>query len=238
MIDIHSHIIFGVDDGPCTIEQSINMVYNAQKAGIKTIVATPHTHETLFESERLSENYQELLYRARDYNVCLKLGYEVFINSSTSVLEKKNMGLTLDKTRYLLFELPFNSATKVGFDILHSFQLKDTIPILAHPERNRNFYKDFNELFGYINAGCMIQIDAASIIGVYGRAVRNFVKKLLKWNIVDFVASDAHCAEDYSNWYLKAFKEVSKWSGEENANRLFQSNAENILNRVEEMNAV
>ena len=238
MIDIHSHIIYRVDDGPCTIEQSISMIWNAKKAGIKTIVATPHSHETIFVADRLSENYQELLYRIRDYEISLKLGYEVFINPSVPSMERKNISLTLDNTRYLLFELPFNTSPRDGFDVLTSLRLKDTIPILAHPERNRNFLKNFNELSGYIQAGCMIQIDAASILGIYGRDIRDFVKKLVKWKRVDFVASNAHCAEDYVNWYMKAYREVSKWSGDENATRLFQSNAESILSQEEKMHAV
>ena len=238
MIDIHSHIIYRVDDGPCTIEQSISMILNAKKAGIKTIVATPHSHETIFVADRLSENYQELLYRIRDYEITLKLGYEVFINPSVPSMERKNISLTLDNTRYLLFELPFNTSPRDGFEVLTSLHLKDTIPILAHPERNRNFLKNFNELSGYIQAGCMIQIDAASILGIYGRDIRDFVKKLVKWKRVDFVASNAHCAEDYANWYLKAYREVSKWSGDENATRLFRSNAESILSQEEKMHAV
>ena len=238
MIDIHSHIIFGVDDGPSTIEQSASMICHAEKAGIETIVATPHSHEPLFDSERLTDNYQELLYRIRSCNITLKLGYEVFINPAVQTADWKSMELTLDRSRYLLFELPFNSSPKDGFDLLHIFSLKDTVPIIAHPERYRNFLRNFNELNGYINAGCMIQIDAASILGVYGRDVRECAKKLLKLNRADFVASNAHCPEDYANWYRKAFDEVSKWTGDENARRLFLSNAQCILNREEKMHAV
>lgn len=222
MIDIHSHIIFGVDDGPCTIEQSISMVHNAEKAGIKIIVATPHSHENLFETERLSENYQEILYRIRDFGVTLKLGYEVFIHPSVPGMEKGNRGLTLDRTRYLLFELPFNSLPVYGFDVIVRFRLENVTPIIAHPERNRNFLKNFNDIAGYTKAGSMVQVDAASILGVYGREVRDFVKKLMKCNRVDFVASNAHCAEDYAQWFLAAYREVSKWVGEENARRLFK----------------
>ncbi len=238
MIDIHSHIISGVDDGPSTIEQSVAMAYQAQKAGIKTIIATPHAHESLFDSERLSDNYQELLYRIRDYDIVLKLGYEVFINPSMPGMEKKNIGLTMDDTRYLLFELPFNTLPGEGLGAIQSLRQKDIVPILAHPERNRNFIRNFNELTGYVNAGCLLQIDAASVLGIYGRDVREFAKKLIRWNRVDFVASNAHCAQDYVNWYMKAWSEVSKWSGEASANRLFQSNAENLLHREEKMHAV
>jgi protein-tyrosine phosphatase len=238
MIDIHSHIIFGVDDGPSNMEQSTAMICHAEKAGIEAIVATPHSHEPLFDNERLTDNYQELLYRIRSCNISLKLGYEVFINPAVQVADWKNMELTLDGSRYLLFELPFNASPRDGFDLLHAFRLKDIIPIIAHPERNRNFLHNFNELSGYLNAGCMIQIDAASVLGVYGRDVREYVKRLVKLNQVDFVASNAHCPEDYANWYRKAFNEVSKWTGDENARRLFKSNAQGILKREEKMHAV
>jgi protein-tyrosine phosphatase len=238
MIDIHSHVIFGVDDGPSTMEQSAVMIYHAEEAGIGTIVATPHSHEPLFDTERLTDNYQELQYRIRSCNISIKLGYEVFINPFIQAADWKNTDLTLDNSRYLLFELPFNASPEDGFDLLHALKLKDTIPVIAHPERNRNFLRNFSELGGYSNAGCMIQIDAASILGVYGRDVREYAKRLVKLNKVDFVASNAHCSEDYANWYQKAFNEVSKWAGEENARRLFQSNAQCILNREEKMHAV
>jgi protein-tyrosine phosphatase len=238
MIDIHSHIIFGVDDGPSTIEQSAAMAYSAEKAGIETIVATPHSHEHLFENERLLDNYQELLYRIRDCNIALKLGFEVFINPSVQGADRRNIGLTLDNSRYLLFEFPFNALPGDGFDVLHAFRLKDVLPVLAHPERNRNFRRDGNGLSAYLHAGCMLQIDAASIVGIYGRDIRDFAKKLIKANKVDFIASNAHSAEDYANWYQKAFREVAKWTGRENAERLFRGNAQAILNREEKMHAV
>lgn len=238
MIDMHSHIIYGVDDGPSTIEQSAAMVCSAEMAGIDTIVATPHYHDPLFETDRLSDNYQELLYRIRGCNITLKLGYEVFVNPSMQGIDRKNIGLTLDNSRYLLFELPFNISPRDGFDVLHCLRLKDIIPILAHPERNRNFLRDFSGLAAYVNAGCMIQLDAASIIGIYGRDVREFAKKLVKSDKVDFVASNAHCAEDYAAWYAKAFGIIAGWKGKEYAMGLFHRNALSILNREEKMHAV
>lgn len=237
MIDIHSHVIFGVDDGPSTIEQSVAMISSAEKAGIRTIVATPHSHEALFETDKLIDHYEELLYRTRASDIILKLGYEVFINPSIQGADRKNP-LTLDDSSYLLYELPFNATPKDGFDVLYSFRLKEIIPILAHPERNRNFLKAPEELSNYINAGCMIQVDAASILGVYGRDVRDFTKKLLKANKVDYVASNAHCALDYSAWYARAFKQVAKWTGDEVAGRLFRENAQGIVNQEKKVHVV
>lgn len=209
------------------------MIYSAKKADIRIIVATPHSHKKLFEVDRLLENYQEILFRIRDYGVILKLGHEVFIDPSIPEMGKGNRGLTLDRTRYLLFELPFNSLPKAGLEVINMCNYENLTPIIAHPERNRSFLKNISDISSYIKAGCMIQVDAASIIGIYGRDIKEFVKKLVKCNMVDFIASNAHSAEDYSYWIPLAYRKVLKWVGEENARRLFKSNAEDILNMGE-----
>lgn len=238
MVDIHSHIIFGVDDGPINIEQSIEMVGKAEKAGIRTIVATPHSHDKLFATDRIIENYQEILYRIRDLGVTLKLGYEVFIHPAVSGMVKASRGMTLDSGSCLLFEVPFNCTFSDGYSIIHNFRLENITPIIAHLERNRNFLKKNKDISKYINAGCMIQVDAASIIGVYGRSVKEFAKILMECGLVSFVASNAHCAEDYEKWYLIAYRFAVKWVGEENADRLFLRNAESILNKEAIIQAV
>lgn len=237
MVDIHSHIIYGVDDGPSSIHESLRMVANAEKAGIRTIIATPHIYGLLFDRERLSDNFQEMVYRSREYDVFIRLGYEVLICPQSDE-DSDDLYFTMDGTGNMLFELPFNILPQNGFETIYNIRLKNCIPILAHPERNRNFLKSLNELSGYINAGCLIQIDAASIIGVYGRNVRSFAKRLIFENKVDFVASNAHCANDYSQWYEEAYKMVSKWTGEENAIRLFSCNAKHILRWEERIHAV
>lgn len=238
MIDIHSHILFGVDDGPSTLEQSATMVLEAEKAGIRTIVATPHYHEPLFETERLTDSCQELLYRVRNIDVTIKLGYEVFMNPFGQGNERIITGLTLDNSRYLLIELPFNASPGDGLEIIYSLRRKDVTPILAHPERNRNFVRDIKGIAAYIGAGCMIQADAASVVGIYGKDSKELVRKLIKRKQVDFIASNAHCAEDYALWYRKAFRTVAGWAGEEQAGRLFHYNAQGILNQIKEMHAV
>ncbi len=237
MVDIHSHIIYGVDDGPSTISESLSMIECAERVGVTIIIATPHIHELFFNIERLTENYQELLYKSREHKVSIKLGYEVLICPQNDE-EYDDLYFTLDGTRNILFELPFNLLPQNGFEIIYNIRLKDRIPILAHPERNRNFLKSSNELNGYINAGCLIQIDAASIIGVYGRSVQSFVKKLICGNKVDFVASNAHCTRDYSEWYMAAYRMVAKWTGKENALRLFSCNAACIFPWEERIHAV
>lgn len=108
MIDIHSHLIYGVDDGPPTIKESIRMVLEAEKMGINTIIATPHYRKSLFKSENALENFMELKTRVKDCDIELLLGYEVYFDSILpDVLVEKDR-YTLNKSKYLLFELPFD----------------------------------------------------------------------------------------------------------------------------------
>lgn len=234
MIDLHSHIIHGVDDGPSSIEQSIKMVAEAEKLGIQLIVATPHYHENIFDAEKVEENFQELLYKTSDFDVAIKIGFEVFLNPFQPVLTKVKKRFTLARTEYMLFEFPLNASPIHCLDIIKKLKAEKIVPIIAHPERNRNFLNNFSTLVSLIKAGCLIQVDAASIAGIYGKKVKEFSKKLIKLNFADLVASNAHYASDYSEWYMEAYKNVIQWAGQDSAYKLFAQNAKNMLEGIEE----
>ena len=229
MIDIHCHIICGVDDGPSKIKESIGMVLEAEKLGIKTIIATPHFHESLYTSERVVENFSDLVSRTNDCGVDLLLGYEVFITPNLPDMVKGKKDLLLSNSKCLLFELPFDIIPEYSSATIVKLHLENIIPIIAHPERNRYFVNNFNSFVGIIENGCLVQVDAASIIGVYGKDVKNFSKQLILHKVVDFVASDAHCVQDYTEWYLPAYRQVVRWAGEEYADRLFCRNAKMLM---------
>ena len=229
MIDIHSHLVFDIDDGATSMEESLEMVSEAEKLGIKTIIATPHFHENITALERVKENFQKLVASAVDYGVIIKPGSEVFINPFIPSLLEKNHLLTLNSTRYMLLEFPMHDLPIYGTNTIYELQIKNIVPIIAHPERNRIFLRDANKVLDLIGRGCMIQVDAASVIGVHGREIKRFVKRLLKIGAVHFVASDAHCADGYTCWYRKAYNKVSMWVGEEYADKLFKTNARCIL---------
>lgn len=229
MVDIHSHVIFGVDDGSPTIKESIRMVLEAEKLGIKAIIATPHFCDGIFHEQSIMENYHELVSRVNDCGVNLHLGYEVFITPDLPDKVILNKNLCLDDSSFLLVELPFDIIPAYSHDVIYKLHLENITTIIAHPERNRNIVNNFNAFMSLIERGCLLQLDAASIVGVYGPAVRNFAKRLIKLNLAHIVASDAHSAEDYANWYLQARKQVIKWAGVEYADRLFFQNPELIL---------
>lgn len=227
MIDIHSHIIHEVDDGPSTILQSLKMVQAAERLGISTIVASPHYHAAVFELERLEENYQELLYKARDYAVAIQLGYEVFINPDQHIMPDTG------KTGITLLEFPYNADPRRCVAVVSEMEAGNTVPVIAHLERNRIFLDKPEYAVGFIKAGCHIQVDAASIAGVYGSRIKLFAKRLLELKLADTVASNAHCPEDYEKWYFRACRKVEKWVGKNEADHLFRKNPLEIINGIQ-----
>jgi protein-tyrosine phosphatase len=229
MIDIHSHIIYGVDDGPSSIKESIRMVLEAEELGIREIVATPHFQGNLFDCEKALENFQELVMRTIDCGIKLHMGYEVFLDIEIAARIKAKEKITINDSKYLLFELPFDNVPHYSYEMLYKLHLEGIVPIIAHPERNRKFVRDFGSFAGLVEKGCLVQIDAASILGVYGSEIKSFAKKLITHNIVHFVASDAHCVNDYKDWYLAAYRKVIRWAGEEYARGLFSRNPQKVL---------
>lgn len=233
MIDIHSHILFGVDDGASTIEQSLKLIGEAEKAGVKTIIATPHFQTDLKMVEKICNNFIELVNRADEYNVQLRLGYEVLINPYIPQIIGDKKSLMLDSSSYMLVELPFDHIPEYTYDVLYKLQLEGVQPIIAHPERNRSLVRDIRLLKGFIGRGCMLQLDAASIAGVYGWGVKQYTKKIIKLEMAQFVASDVHRAGHYTGRYQKAYQTVKKWAGTDAADQLFNANAKVITDNID-----
>ena len=234
MIDIHSHIIFGMDDGSPTLGESIKMLQQAQKLGITTIFATPHYQENIFELESMEKNFLQVAEKAREYGITLKMGSEVYINPFVDKLVKEKKVLLLNRASYILLELPYEAIPLYTFETIYKLQLQRLSVIIAHPERNMNLLQDFSIYVSLLERGCLMQLDIGSIVGAYGKAVEEYSKKLIKLKMVHFVASDAHFAKDYEQWYLKAFKKVYKWVGTEYAKKLFIYNPQLILDDTKE----
>jgi len=223
-----------MDDGSPTLGESIKMLQQAQKLGITTIFATPHYQENIFELESMEKNFLQVAEKAREYGITLKMGSEVYINPFVDKLVKENKFLMLNRSSYILIELPYESIPLYTLETIYKLQLQRISVIIAHPERNMNLLQDFSKYVGLLQRGCLMQVDIGSIVGVYGKAVEEYSKKLIKRKMVHFVASDAHFAKDYEQWYLKAFKKVYKWVGTEYAKKLFIYNPQLILDDTKE----
>ena len=163
-----------------------------------------------------------------DFGVDLFLGYEVFLISSINELLLKKDKYTLNKSKYLLFELPFDIMPFNVNETVLMLHSEGIVPIIAHPERNMPFVRNMQKFIELIETGCLVQLDAASLVGVHGSSVKRFAKKLIDMNLVHFVASDAHKPEDYE-LYKKAYDIVKNWAGKEYSDKVFTYNQSVII---------
>ncbi len=229
MIDIHCHIIPGVDDGPQSTEEAHQMLAEAAKAGMKTIIATPHYSRELHENGLVMQKLEFMRKEAARYGLNLLQGYEIKIHTYPARMPVDFSDLTLGGSKYILVELPLDKVPSYTPDLLYKIQLQRLIPILAHPERCSKLIRNKILFSDIIDMGCLLQVDASSIIGRNGGAAKRFAKKIIISGQASFVASDAHNPDGYSSWFVNAYKKVEKWVGSQKANDLLRNNAAAIF---------
>jgi len=196
MLDIHSHIIPGIDDGSKNMEMTLEMLKNAEKEGIKEIVATPHYLLEYGEAtiEEVKNHVKEInaILETERINVKIYSGQEIYFTEK--IIEdyiKGNIG-TINDSRYMLIEFPIDKFDENTFDILYELQVRDIVPIIAHPERYKPFIEKPSLINEFINQGYLFQVNAGSIEGKFGETVRKTVNIFLKNHIYNFMGSDAH----------------------------------------------
>ncbi|MCG7345459.1 capsular biosynthesis protein [Sporosarcina sp. ACRSL] len=196
MIDMHSHILFGVDDGPKTIEDTIRIVEKAAKQGIKDMIATPHAFSPHYHVPKEEIEGQIRLLtdclQAGGYPINLHTGQEVRLHEQ--VLEKiiKNEAMTLAGSRYLLLELPSQSIPLYTVSAIQSMLENGVIPIIAHPERNRAIAEKPARLEQLIRHGAFAQVNAGSLSGHFGKSVQRLSIQLVEANLIHTYGSDVH----------------------------------------------
>ena len=196
VVDIHNHILPGVDDGPQTEDEAIELAKNAAANGITHIIATPHHRNGVYNNKALNiqylvRNLNEQL-TSQGIPITIVEGMEIRLHEDLlSELTDSLVSLAGSK-KYLLIELPKNHIPHFTATIFFEMQLRGYIPIIAHPERNTVIRNDPSQLFDLVNQGALAQVNASSIIGAKGRALRKFTLKLCKNHLVHFIASDAH----------------------------------------------
>jgi len=200
MIDLHAHILPEVDDGPADLEESLEMLREAAEDGIETVCATPHLMEmpSRRQAGLFRERYCELTgaVEAEGLPIRLVLGAEIYFQPGMERLTG-HPDLTINGTgRYLLYEFPMQGIPPGADEILFRLVMNGLIPILAHPERNLSVLGDENVLEPLLHAGTLLQINAGSLEGLFGRRVKKCALSLLKKGRAHFIGSDAHNAID------------------------------------------
>lgn len=233
MIDFHSHIIPNIDDGSSSLEESINLIKEAEKAGFTAIISTSHYIEGYYDyNQEERKKYLENLYNVEnnDKNVKLYLGSEIYITEDMFELIEQEKASTINNSRYILFELPMNSKTFLAKEIVYRAIEKGYLPIIAHPERYTYVQEDINYARELSNMGALFQSNYGSIIGMYGNHAKKTIYKLLEDDLIQFLGSDVHREGQIYNKVPKILKKLENVISKKKIEELTQINAEKVLN--------
>lgn len=202
MKDIHNHILFGIDDGSESLEESIQIIKKAVQNGYTDLILTPHYRtiqgyvcDNLEKKKRFDLLQEEL--KEQNIDVRLYLGNEITVDSNLMEYFDRNQVLPLNHSRYILLELPFQSRFSKLHDLIFKLRSLGCVPIIAHPERYE-YYSDFNEFQRMIKEGALLQGNIGSLYGKYGKNVQVRLEEMLKRRMIHFIGSDVHHAKQTS----------------------------------------
>lgn len=208
-VDIHSHLLPGIDDGAITIDDTIFLINELKKIGFTQSITTPHIYSNVWENtkESIEQKYLETVVNLGEH-IPLRFAAEYMIDPNFEKLFQNGTLLTL-KDNYVLIEISYINAPIQLYDILFELQIAGYRPVLAHPERYPFYYSNLQEYIKLKNAGCLFQLNLLSTVGYYGLDVAKSCELLLKKGLIDFVGSDVHHnkhIESFSNKIL--FKDL------------------------------
>ena len=233
MIDLHSHILPGVDDGSVDMEMSIRIAEKYVENGYERVIATPHYIDGVKQYPRL-----ELLSRISDLNSSLQTegidlevipGNEIYISPSTIEDLVTGKALTLNHSRFVLLELPSNDVPKYTDSVIYELQIKGFFPIISHPERNVRIIENPNILYSMLEKGALAQLNLQSLEGMYGKPAMDTALILLKHNMIHFAATDTHSDGRRSPDTRRILKLLEKKVGKEKYWKIIYENPERVL---------
>jgi protein-tyrosine phosphatase len=225
MVDLHCHILPGLDDGAKTIEESLAMAESAIADGITHVVATPHAStEYAFDYSRVSAACHELRLKLGN-RLQLATGCDFHLNpENLAELKKSPQQFCLNQKDYLLVEFSEFSIPPAIDQMIHHLQLAGLRPIVTHPERNGILRAKPARLAEWVRVGCYVQVTAGSLLGVFGPGAKSDSISWIARGLVHFVSSDAHNTKSRPLTLRPAFQFVSSRFGKEIAQALFVDN--------------
>lgn len=236
-VDIHCHILPGVDDGSQSPEETKAMLEKAWDEGIQIMVATPHYHKQRGKNDIDLIKKQLLLTRKLAKEVHPKmqicLGMEIYYGEDVPELLKTGKAVSIRKSRYILVEFSPGDDFQYILNAVRKLQMSGHTVIIAHIERYNCLREDISNVEYLREMGAYLQVNAGSITGSYGRSVKKFLREVLKAHLVQLVGTDAHGPEKRSPKMQEAYKEVVKRCGEEYADQIFGQNAKIVLRNEE-----
>ena len=238
MIDIHSHIVFDVDDGPKTIEDSRTLLEESYRQGVRTIISTSHRRKGMFETPeaKIEENFKQVQELAKEIADDLTVLYGAEIYYTSDILDKLEQEKIprLAGSQYALIEFSMITPYKEIHTALSNVLRLGVTPVVAHIERYHCLENDEKKVRDLINMGCYTQINSSSVLKtkLLGDTYK-FMKKrsqfFLEKDLVNFVASDMHNLDPRPPYMQEAYQIISKKYGESHAEQLFRKNQELLL---------
>lgn len=231
IVDIHNHTLFGVDDGAKDMETSIAMLRIAKQQGISHIIMTPHYRHGMFDYPLVlvNEHFNDLKRETEKIGINVYLGCEYHVDSGMLDALRSGMVHALADGDYVLSEYSHVSPFSIMVNKTRELISNGFTPVIAHVERYQCIQSDPKLCWDLQEMGALIQINADSILGNDGRALKSVTKKLMKHDCVDIVASDAHGINHRANNMAECFEYVYKKYGQDTAKRLFVTNPGRVL---------
>ena len=214
MIDFHAHILPNIDDGSRSIDETFNLIKEAQNVGFDEIVLTPHYKETVFETDVAERG---VWLDAITKNLTTK-------NIKAKLYLENEKASTINNTSYVLFELPKNEEPLNLYDLIYEMQQNKIVPVLAHPERYVYVQKEPELLYDLVEKGVLIQANYGSIIGQYGNKAQMIVRKMFENNLVHFLGTDVHREKTIYKLIPEILEEIESIIGKERLEELTSIN--------------
>ena len=233
MIDVHSHILPGIDDGARDFEHSIDILRELSSYGVTDVIATPHYISeteyvsTVLDNSKLLDELKDRI-ETEKIGINLYLGNEIYIEKNISVLLDKNKITPLAKSKYLLIELPLNEEFPNYAEHFKSLMENGYEVLLAHPERYVIFQNDYDLLLELCEMGVKLQCNLGSVYGKYGKEAKILLKRLAKEKKIFVFGSDVHRPGGKRNLDL-ARKKLSRLYNERELEKVLTLNAKKII---------
>ncbi|WHX40392.1 tyrosine protein phosphatase [Mesobacillus sp. AQ2] len=232
MIDLHCHILAGIDDGAQSMEDSIEMARAAVREGIDTIIATPH-----HKNGRYVNTKRAIIQKTNELNEVLqaeKIPLKILPGQEPAIHGELMSGITLgevstlNNSKYIFIELPAGHVPRYTDKLLYDLQMEGKIPIIVHPERNQEIIERPDILYQLVKKGAFSQITASSICGIFGKKIKGFSEQLIEANLAHFIASDAHNTNKRAFHMAHAYDQIDTHYGVDMV-YFFKENAELLV---------
>lgn len=234
MVDLHCHLLPGVDDGSKSMEISLRLAREATENGVTHALLTPH-----HMNGRYVNHKQDVIRRAKEFQEQLKAhnipltvfpGQEVRINGQLlEALNKDDILFADTGNKYLMLEFPDDDVPHYTNEMIFSLQQRGIIPVVVHPERNTKIMAQPDLIYQLLEKGCLSQITASSYVGTFGKKVENFSRQLIEAGQGYVFASDAHDLPGRKYEMRQAFDKLQREFGDKLSEQ-YQQNARSIIN--------